>query len=332
MLSDPDHGTVYISIHDSQSCISRKMIEILASSNKRASCSIGEKAPLILDLSFFDLEPLSIADGFRVRPVAPFGSSQYDKMLSEALKVVLDVHNHPLLIHCKRWKHRTGCLVGCLRKLQHWCLTSIFDEYQRFVAAKTRVTDLRFKERFDTANLRYLSAWLKKLLQNKGLCLLPVSLVTVISINKGTSTTVSLDARKLMLRHSSTAVEYISRLFITPSTLIAAVFSPRRPSLLFVLDAVVLQFLRRQSSFRSVPAMKRSRRSVPAMNRSLRFVWAMKRSHRSIPAMKRSRRSIPAMKRSRARRTMTVEAELIPELPDCLVPHRWQVSPRPIRA
>ncbi|XP_042453129.1 F-box/kelch-repeat protein At1g15670-like [Zingiber officinale] len=64
--------------------------------------------------------------------------------------------------------------------------------------------------------------------------------------------------------------------------------------------------------------MKRSRRSVPAMNRSRRFVWALKRSRRSIPAMKRSRRSVPAMKPSRARRIMTVEAELIPELPDCL--------------
>ncbi|KAJ0986499.1 hypothetical protein J5N97_004855 [Dioscorea zingiberensis] len=35
--------------------------------------------------------------------------------IREALKVVLDVRNHPLLIHCKRGKHRTGCLVGCLK-------------------------------------------------------------------------------------------------------------------------------------------------------------------------------------------------------------------------
>ncbi|KAJ6334253.1 hypothetical protein OIU78_011200 [Salix suchowensis] len=61
--------------------------------------------------------------------------------IREALQVVLDVKNHPILIHCKRGKHRTGCLVGCLRKLQQWCLTSIFDEYQRFAAAKARVSD-----------------------------------------------------------------------------------------------------------------------------------------------------------------------------------------------
>ncbi|ONK78979.1 uncharacterized protein A4U43_C01F1630 [Asparagus officinalis] len=77
--------------------------------------------------------------------------------IREALKVVLDVGNHPLLIHCKRGKHRTGCLVGCLRKLQRWCLSSVFDEYQRFAAAKARVSDQRFIEVFDVSSLKHLS-------------------------------------------------------------------------------------------------------------------------------------------------------------------------------
>ncbi|KAK4577168.1 hypothetical protein RGQ29_027613 [Quercus rubra] len=76
--------------------------------------------------------------------------------IREALKVVLDVRNHPVLIHCKRGKHRTGCLVGCFRKLQRWCLTSVFDEYQRFAAAKARVTDQRFMELFDVSSLKHL--------------------------------------------------------------------------------------------------------------------------------------------------------------------------------
>lgn len=96
-----------------------------------------------------------------------------------------DVRNHPLLIHCKRGKvlcdyfvlsafsydwnlqticasfdstvqHRTGCLVGCLRRLQRWCLSSVFDEYQRFAAAKARVTDQRFIELFDISGLKHL--------------------------------------------------------------------------------------------------------------------------------------------------------------------------------
>ncbi|OWM79791.1 hypothetical protein CDL15_Pgr023203 [Punica granatum] len=74
--------------------------------------------------------------------------------IREALKVVIDVRNHPVLIHCKRGKHRTGCLVGCLRKLQRWCLSSVFDEYQRFAAAKARVSDQRFMELFDISSFK----------------------------------------------------------------------------------------------------------------------------------------------------------------------------------
>ncbi|KAH7860308.1 hypothetical protein Vadar_011933 [Vaccinium darrowii] len=77
--------------------------------------------------------------------------------IREALKVVLDVKNHPILIHCKRGKHRTGCVVGCLRKLQRWCLSSVFDEYQRFAAAKARVSDQRFMEMFDVSSLKHHS-------------------------------------------------------------------------------------------------------------------------------------------------------------------------------
>ncbi|MQM14811.1 hypothetical protein Taro_047746 [Colocasia esculenta] len=62
-----------------------------------------------------------------------------------------DVRNHPVLVHCNGGKHRTGCLVACFRKLQSWCLTSAFEEYQRFAAAKSRASDLRFIETFDVS-------------------------------------------------------------------------------------------------------------------------------------------------------------------------------------
>ncbi|KAI9601544.1 hypothetical protein H4Q26_001368 [Puccinia striiformis f. sp. tritici PST-130] len=66
-----------------------------------------------------------------------------------ALRQVLDVRNHPMLIHCNKGKHRTGCLVGCLRKLQHWSSTAIFDEYRRYAFPKSRNMDQQFIELFD---------------------------------------------------------------------------------------------------------------------------------------------------------------------------------------
>ncbi|XP_074584244.1 inositol diphosphatase DSP1-like [Curcuma longa] len=73
--------------------------------------------------------------------------------IREALKIVLDVSNHPLLIHCKRGKHRTGCVVGCLRKLQRWCIASTIDEYKCYAAAKARVSDQNFIREFDVTSI-----------------------------------------------------------------------------------------------------------------------------------------------------------------------------------
>ncbi|KAI3944425.1 hypothetical protein MKW98_006586 [Papaver atlanticum] len=57
-------------------------------------------------------------------------------MITEALEVLLDVRNHPILIHCKHGKHRTGCI-----------------EYQHFAGVKTRPTDMKFIENYDTSCL-----------------------------------------------------------------------------------------------------------------------------------------------------------------------------------
>ncbi|XP_009767953.1 inositol diphosphatase DSP5-like [Nicotiana tabacum] len=75
--------------------------------------------------------------------------------ITEALKVLIDVRNHPVLIHCKRGKHRTGCLVGCLRKLQNWCLSSVVEEYKHFAGIKWRETDLRYLETYDVSCIKH---------------------------------------------------------------------------------------------------------------------------------------------------------------------------------
>ncbi|GAA5960436.1 hypothetical protein JCM3765_007513 [Sporobolomyces pararoseus] len=77
----------------------------------------------------------------------PFVHIPDDKIVS-AMAVILDSRNHPLLIHCNKGKHRTGCLVGVLRRLQTWSLTAIFEEYRRFSHPKSRQMDLQFIEAF----------------------------------------------------------------------------------------------------------------------------------------------------------------------------------------
>ena len=117
----------------------------------------------------------------------PLQLSPPDISNSSPVSIYSDVRNQPVLIHCKRGKvsllhsssafsfhdttiafdlpdadaarvffqHQTGCVVGCLRKLQKWCQFSVFDEYLHF---KARSTDQRFMELFDASSLMHLTA------------------------------------------------------------------------------------------------------------------------------------------------------------------------------
>jgi tyrosine-protein phosphatase SIW14 len=73
---------------------------------------------------------------------------------NKALVDVLNENNRPLLIHCNKGKHRTGSLVGCLRKFRGWPLSAIIHEYYMFATPKARLEDLHFIETFDCSLLR----------------------------------------------------------------------------------------------------------------------------------------------------------------------------------
>lgn len=113
-----------------------------------------------------------------------------DERIVSALSVIFDVRNHPILIHCNKGKvrpflqrvrvwasadgpcpaqHRTGCLVGCLRKAQQWSHAAIFDEYRRYSAPKSRSIDQQYIEAFD--GVRRLSLLLAPFTTDKACCL-----------------------------------------------------------------------------------------------------------------------------------------------------------------
>jgi tyrosine-protein phosphatase SIW14 len=66
-----------------------------------------------------------------------------------ALAFVLNPDNQPLHIHCNQGRHRTGCVVGCLRKLQQWPLDEILAEYRAYASPKTRSADIELITRFE---------------------------------------------------------------------------------------------------------------------------------------------------------------------------------------
>lgn len=66
-----------------------------------------------------------------------------------ALSIILNPQSYPLYIVCHLGRDRSGAVVGCLRKLEHWHLSSIFEEYRRFAGTKVRLQNEQFIELFD---------------------------------------------------------------------------------------------------------------------------------------------------------------------------------------
>lgn len=76
------------------------------------------------------------------------------ELVTDALKILLNPENQPILIHCNRGKHRTGCVVGCIRRIQNWSQSMIFDEYRRYAYPKERPLDQQFIEMYDINDIR----------------------------------------------------------------------------------------------------------------------------------------------------------------------------------
>lgn len=61
----------------------------------------------------------------------------------------MDSANYPLYIHCNQGRHRTGCVVACLRKIQRWPIEDILTEYKTYADPKARPGDIRLIRAFD---------------------------------------------------------------------------------------------------------------------------------------------------------------------------------------
>lgn len=94
------------------------------------------------DITFHNLLMESSQEPFN----SPDIQKQAQKSLTIALELMLNKQNFPMLIHSNKGKHRIGILVGLLRKLlQGWCLSGIFEEYEKFAMGKSDF-DLEFIE------------------------------------------------------------------------------------------------------------------------------------------------------------------------------------------
>ncbi|CAN6618400.1 putative tyrosine-protein phosphatase Oca1p [Trichomonascus vanleenenianus] len=86
------------------------------------------------------------------------GSNPWDQLTESSILAALDIimkkESYPLLVCCGMGRHRSGTVIGCLRRLQGWNLASISDEYRRFAGSRGgRVLIELHIEAFDTKSV-----------------------------------------------------------------------------------------------------------------------------------------------------------------------------------
>lgn len=89
------------------------------------------------------------------------------ELVKEGLETILNTERHPLLVMCTSGLQETGTLVGCLRRMQCWHLSSVLDEYHRYAGSRSRYSNEQFIELFDADVVtlpRRLPSWFQCLI------------------------------------------------------------------------------------------------------------------------------------------------------------------------
>lgn len=90
-----------------------------------------------------------------------------ENSIKQSLEVIVDTRNYPLLVCCGMGRHRTGTIIGCLKKLQGWNLSSVSEEYRRFTGSRGgRILVELLIEAFDVGTIsmdpQFAPDWLTK--------------------------------------------------------------------------------------------------------------------------------------------------------------------------
>ncbi len=87
-------------------------------------------------LNFGDEEDIT----FHFLGINSEGGNPWDGLSESSITTALDIiaqkENYPLLVCCGMGRHRTGTIIGCLRRLQGWNLATVSEEYRRFTGSK----------------------------------------------------------------------------------------------------------------------------------------------------------------------------------------------------
>jgi protein tyrosine/serine phosphatase len=119
--------------------------------NLKTVLLLSQESPTRVVTQFFEDNHVELLHlGMRIfKPTEASWKPCPEELVKEALEIILYRPAHPLLICGASGVHAVGVVVGCLRKLLGWSLSSIVNEYRGYAGTKMRYVDEQFIELFD---------------------------------------------------------------------------------------------------------------------------------------------------------------------------------------
>uniref|UniRef100_M4BIB9 Tyrosine-protein phosphatase domain-containing protein n=1 Tax=Hyaloperonospora arabidopsidis (strain Emoy2) TaxID=559515 RepID=M4BIB9_HYAAE len=85
--------------------------------------------------AFFTQKDINVIHlGMKYRTASSQWKGISEGMAKETVECILDQRRHPILVMCKTGVHFAGTMIGCLRRLQNWSLTSTIDKEEERIA------------------------------------------------------------------------------------------------------------------------------------------------------------------------------------------------------
>lgn len=112
-----------------------------------------------------NIEFVGLINDYSYTNINPWDSLD-ERTIKKALELICNQDNYPLLVCCGMGRHRTGAVIGCLRRLQGWNLASVSEEYRRFTGARGgRILVELLIESFDILSVEGVPARLPEFLR-----------------------------------------------------------------------------------------------------------------------------------------------------------------------
>ena len=148
-INTPNFGYVETDLY--RSAVPNEMnFPFLQTLNLKTVVYLSFDAPSVFFREFLKEHNIELVQISGDSETSPLYQKISENLIIDALHSILNPHAYPIIVMCNLGRHRTGTVIGCLRRIMKWSLSAILVEFRQFTNNKSSPPHEQFIELFDT--------------------------------------------------------------------------------------------------------------------------------------------------------------------------------------